>query len=79
MYREDLLLKKFEVDPISFKATADPDTLYMHKTMRAPDAEKFKEARRKEVSEHTRKGHWKVIRKSAFIVVVVQVFSGCPH
>jgi hypothetical protein len=42
----------------------DLDTLYMHEAMRAPDADKFKEAMRKELSEHTRKGHWKVIRKS---------------
>jgi hypothetical protein len=64
MYTEDLLLKKLEVDPISFKANADPDTLYMHEAMRAPDADKFKEAMKKEINEHTRKGHWKVIKKS---------------
>jgi hypothetical protein len=34
MYKEDLLLKDFETDPISFKATADPDTMYLHKAMR---------------------------------------------
>jgi hypothetical protein len=52
MYKEDLLLKEFETDPISFKATADPDTMYLHKAMRAPDAAQFKEA------------HWVVVRKT---------------
>jgi hypothetical protein len=56
MYKEDL--KEFKTDPISFKATADPDTMYLHKAMRAPDAEQFKEAMRKEVESHMEKGHW---------------------
>jgi hypothetical protein len=64
MYMEDLLLKKFEADPIYFKATTDLDTLYMHEAMRAPDADKFKEAMKKEVGEHTRKGHWRVIKRT---------------
>jgi Reverse transcriptase (RNA-dependent DNA polymerase) len=64
MYQEDLLLKEFESDPISFKATADPDTLYLHEAMRAPDASQFKEAMKKEVSKHTKRGHWRVISKS---------------
>jgi hypothetical protein len=63
MYQEDLALKEVEIDPISFKGTMDPDTLYMHEAMKAPDTEHFKEAMRKEVNEHTRKGHWRVIPK----------------
>jgi hypothetical protein len=31
--------------------------------MKAPDTEQFKEAMRREVNEHTRKGHWRVICK----------------
>jgi predicted SnoaL-like aldol condensation-catalyzing enzyme len=62
LYQEDMTLKEV-VDPISFKATSDPDTLYMHEAMKAPDAEQFKESMRREVNEHTRKGHWKVIHK----------------
>jgi hypothetical protein len=61
MYQEDVLLKEFS---ISFKATADPDTLYLHKAMRAPDAAQFKEAMKHEVSKHTKKGHWEVVPKS---------------
>jgi predicted SnoaL-like aldol condensation-catalyzing enzyme len=62
MYQEDRLLKELEMDP--FSATANLDTLYLHKAMRAPDAAQFKEAMKKEVSKHTKKGHWEVIRKS---------------
>jgi predicted SnoaL-like aldol condensation-catalyzing enzyme len=63
LYQEDMTLKEVEMDPISFKATSDPDTLYMHEAMKAPDTEQFKEAMRREVKEHTRKGHWKVIHR----------------
>jgi hypothetical protein len=64
MYQEDLVQKELEMDPILFKSTADPDTLYLHKVMRAPDAAQFKKAMKKEVPEHTKKGHWEVIQKS---------------
>jgi hypothetical protein len=64
MDKEDLLLKDFETDPISFKATADPDTMYLHKAMKAPDAAQFKEAMKEEVQNHMEKGHWEVVRKT---------------
>jgi hypothetical protein len=63
LYQEDLVLKEFEMNPMSFKATADPDTLYIHEAMRAPDVAQFKEAMKKEVPEHTRKGYGKVISR----------------
>jgi Reverse transcriptase (RNA-dependent DNA polymerase) len=63
LYQEDMMLKEVEMDPILFKATSDPDTLYMHEAMKAPNADQFKEAMRKEAKEHTRKGHWKVVCK----------------
>jgi hypothetical protein len=39
IYQENLLLKELEMDPILFKATANPDTLYLHEVMKAPDAD----------------------------------------
>ena len=53
-------------DPILYanKASNDPDTLYMHEALRAPDAAEFKEAMVKEVVDHTERGHWEVIPKS---------------
>jgi hypothetical protein len=62
IYQEDLLLKELEMDPISFKATANPDTLYLHEAMEAPEAAQFKEAVKKEALQ-TEKGHWEVIQK----------------
>ena len=55
-YNEEHLLGQFESDPIAFKATADPDTMYLHEAMREPDAKKFQEAMQKEVAEHTENG-----------------------
>jgi hypothetical protein len=46
-----------EVDPVLVKATATPDTLYLHEAM---SAAQFKEAMKKEVSKHTRKGHQEI-------------------
>jgi predicted SnoaL-like aldol condensation-catalyzing enzyme len=63
LYQEVMTLKELEMDPISFKATSDLDTLYMHEAMKAPDADQFREAMQREVKEHTRKVHWKVIFK----------------
>jgi hypothetical protein len=47
---------------ISFKANADPDTMYYHEAMRAPDAKQFREAMQKEVDDHTSRGHWQIVR-----------------
>jgi hypothetical protein len=41
VYQENLILKEVEIDLISFKATTDLDTSYMHEAMRAPDAEQI--------------------------------------
>ena len=46
------------------KASNNPDTLYMHEALRAPDAAEFKRAMVKEVVDHTERGHWEVIPKS---------------
>jgi len=36
---EDFKLQDDMKDPIRFKASADPDTMYHHQTMKAPDKE----------------------------------------
>lgn len=64
-YNEEHLLGQFESDPIAFKATADPDTMYLHEAMKEPDAKQFQEAMRKEVAEHTDNGHWEVVLRTA--------------
>ena len=51
--------------PISytFKATSDPDTQYLHKTLKAEDSDKFKEAMIKEIRVHTNKQYWIPFKK----------------
>jgi hypothetical protein len=64
LYNEEDRMVELE-DPIAFclKATKDPDTMYMNKAMKEPDAKQFKEAMIKEVKAHTDNKHWEVINK----------------
>ena len=38
-YEEDFKLQDDMADPIGFKASTDPDTIYYHQAMKAPDKE----------------------------------------
>jgi hypothetical protein len=49
--------------PIAYKATNDPDTLYMHEALKAPDAKEFKKAMIKEVQDQTQRKHWRIMLK----------------
>jgi hypothetical protein len=49
--------------PIAYKATNDPNTLYMHEALKAPDAKEFKKAMIKEVQDQTQRKHWCVMLK----------------
>jgi hypothetical protein len=62
VYEEDLILKELVLDAIAFKATSNLDTLYLQEDMLAPYDAQFREAM-KELNEHTRKGHCRVIRQ----------------
>lgn len=46
------------------KATADPDTLYLHEAMREPDKEQFKLAMEKEISDQLNNGNFTVIPRT---------------
>lgn len=46
---------------VVFKATKDPDTLYLDQAMRAPDAGDFQKAMLKEVQDNETRGHWIII------------------
>jgi hypothetical protein len=50
-------------EPVSFKATNNPDTFYMHDVLKQPDAAEFKKAMVKEVQDQTNRKHWKVVEK----------------
>ena len=44
-------------DPLAFVATLNPDTMYYHEALRAPDCTQFLEAMKKEVSDHEARNH----------------------
>jgi hypothetical protein len=52
-------------DPIAIamKSNVDPDTKYLWEARKEPDFPKFLEAMQKEVDDHTREGHWKLVRR----------------
>ena len=51
-------------DPMAFKASTDPDIMYMHKAMREKDKQKFVEAMEKEVNDQMNNGNFTIVRKS---------------
>ena len=49
-------------DPlVAFVATSNPDTMYYHEALRAPDCTWFLEAMKKEVSDHKARKHWELV------------------
>jgi hypothetical protein len=48
----------------AFAASADPDTMYLHQVLKQPDRKKFLEAMEKEINDHTKNGHWKIVHRS---------------
>lgn len=48
----------------AYGATNDPDTLYWHEAMRAPDAEQFKRAMEKEFNDQMANDNFSIIHKS---------------
>jgi uncharacterized protein (DUF486 family) len=51
-------------DPIAFLAKTDPDTLYYHQAMKAPDAKEFQQAMQGQVGHHCNNKHWEVRKRS---------------
>jgi hypothetical protein len=52
--------------PISvYKASSNPDTMYMHEAMREPDKKQFEEAMDKEVSDQMLNGNFSVVKRGS--------------
>jgi hypothetical protein len=51
-------------DPIAFAASSNPDTMYLHEALRAPDRSEFIKAMQQEVKDHKDRQHWEMIPKS---------------
>jgi hypothetical protein len=47
----------------AMKSVADPDTFYLWEARKEDNFPKFLEAMQKEVDDHTREGHWKLVRR----------------
>mmetsp|Transcript_28700 Transcript_28700/g.41073 ORF Transcript_28700/g.41073 Transcript_28700/m.41073 type:complete len:760 (+) Transcript_28700:1583-3862(+) len=50
---------------LAYKATSDPDTMYLWQAMKEPDANKFREAMQVEIDDHMKGGHWQVVLRSS--------------
>ena len=48
----------------AFKATTDPDTMYLHQVRREPDWKHFREAMTKEVKDQMDNGNYSIIKRS---------------
>ena len=52
-------------DPVAFLSKGgDPDTMYLHQAMKAPDRLEFIKAMEKEVESHETNKHWEIIKRS---------------
>ena len=49
---------------LAYKATADPDTMYMHQAMQQPDKANFIEAMEKEVRDQMENRNFTIIRRT---------------
>ena len=47
-------------DPIAVAASSNPDIMYLHETMKAPDSAEFKTAMSLEVGTHDGEVHWQL-------------------
>jgi len=53
-------------DPLwAMKATADPDTMYLHEARRQPDWKQFQEAMEKEMRAHMENKHFSIVKRSS--------------
>jgi hypothetical protein len=49
---------------MAYKASADPDTMYMHQAVKEPDRDQFIAAMQKEVRDQSENRNFSVIHKS---------------
>ena len=66
LHQDDYKTQDEMTDPVAFLASSqkkngDPDTLYYHQAMAAPDKEQFQTAMLKEYKDHGERGHWAIV------------------
>lgn len=65
MHEDDYTLQDNMADPIAFKASTDPDTMYYHEAISAPDKDQFLKAIVDEVNAHIDGNHWKLVPRES--------------
>ena len=68
---EDLLMtqRQYEIQKgkqelVAYMASTNPDIMYLHEVMKAPDHDQFKKAMDKELKDHIAHKHWEVVPRS---------------
>lgn len=64
---QDYEIQEAMSDPIAFAATSNPDMMYLHKALRAPDRNEFIEAMKQEVKAHKDMKHWELVATVAMV------------
>ena len=66
LHHEEITGAPGEINPVALAASmADEDTMYLHEAMKAPDKDKFLEAMKEEISAHSSRKHWEVVKRSS--------------
>ena len=60
-HEDDYQIQDDMVDPISFAAKSDPDSMYYHQATREPDCRQFIHAMVNELNKHIVRGHWSLV------------------
>ena len=51
-------------EPVVYAASVNPDIMYLHETMKAPNRDQFKSIMDKELEDHIARRHWEVVPRS---------------
>ena len=62
--REGYPIDQVNDDLIAYKASTDPDIMYMHEAMRQPDRDKFVSAMQKEINDQMKNKNFSIVKRS---------------
>ena len=57
-------IQKGMQEPMVYAASMNPDIMYLHEAMKAPDRDQFKKAMDKELKDQIARKHWEVVPRS---------------
>ncbi len=65
LHQDDYAIQDQMLNPIAFKASGDPDTMYYHQAIREADKDDFLKAIVKEVNDHIEGNHWELVPRES--------------